>query len=71
MNANPLEVLLKENGKNKIISITFNFEEFKDQLLSLKEKFSKLAEGLEKAVQELKDPGRISLDIAAGEVEEC
>ncbi len=71
MNPKPLPAPLKENGREKKISITYNFGEFKDQLASLKEKFSKLADGLEKFAQELKDPGRICADKLMGEIEDC
>jgi len=67
MNPQPLEAALKENGKNKNISITYNFGEFTDKIASLKEKFSKLAERLNQTARELKDPGRIA---TAGLVEE-
>ncbi len=67
MNPQPLEAALKENGKNQNITITYNFGEFKDQIASLKEKFSKLAERLHQTAEALQDPGRIA---TAGLVDE-
>lgn len=71
MNTKPLLAPLKENGRDKKISITYNFGEFKDQLASLKERFSRLADGLEKFAQEIKNPGRISAENLMGEIEDC
>lgn len=69
MNPQPLEAALKENGRNKNISITYNFGEFKDQIASLKERFSMLAERLGQLAQELKDPGRLSTAGLVNEME--
>jgi hypothetical protein len=60
MNANPLQVSSGFNEESKNIHITFNFEEFRERIEALKKKFSRLADLLEQAAREARDPGEIS-----------